>query len=141
MKRADFHILRGPQAEQILRYTAALLRKAHDSGLSTWIACENPAQAGSLDAVIWSYRPEIFIPHALHVEANGEPVQLGSGFATGFEMLLNLSGEYPPEPEQYARIAEIVVDSDNALDNARKRYRQYRQQGFQMNMYDKDKEK
>ena len=51
------------------------------------------------------------------------------------DVLINLTSEVPVFNHHFARIAEIIEADDESKASARKRYKNYQSEGFEMKMH------
>jgi len=134
MTRIDFYLLNSDQPATRLQYACRLAHKAWQKGHHVYLHCQDEDAAEELDQLLWSFREEAFLPHALRGEQTGEPVICGSGDDPGEQqdLLINLSDSAPRFFSRFARLAEIVVEQDAVRVPARERFRLYREQGYSL---------
>ncbi|MBL4584775.1 MAG: DNA polymerase III subunit chi [Pseudomonadales bacterium] len=133
MKRVDFYLIAKNLSTH--QFACRLINKAFNSGLTVRVELDTPEQARQLDALLWEYQSDTFIPHDLGAPTSGAvPSVLISDLprlAKPADMLLNLRSS-TPEPEQgraYQRIAEIVPDNPEEREQMRNHFRHYRTLG------------
>jgi DNA polymerase-3 subunit chi len=133
MDRVDFYLLDSPNHEDQQRLACRLAEKAWHRGHRVFIRTESAAAAAQLDDLLWTFRADSFIPHAVFSSAAGAgiPVLVGVDVApTGpLGVLINLHASVPVAAEQCTRLAEVVGPDKPSRDSARRRYRLYREQG------------
>ena len=113
---------------------------------------DSPELARRLDALLWTWRDESFVPHAVcgadEAEASdagasdaggagaggGASVTIGWGALPEFadDVLLNLGSRVPDGFERFARVAEVVGGADPARAAGRERFRRYRAVGCEL---------
>ena len=132
MTRIDFYLLNSAQTATRLQYACRLAHKAWQKGHHVYLHCQDEAAAEQLDQLLWSFREETFLPHALRGEEVDEPVVCGCGDDPGehHDLLINLSDLTPGFFSRFARLAEIVVEQDVVRVPARERFRFYRERGY-----------
>ena len=132
MTSIDFYLLSSDQLATRLQYACRLAHKAWQKGHRVYLHCQDEAAAEQLDQLLWSFREEAFLPHALLGEQTDEPVICGSGDDPGAQqdLLINLSDNTPGFFSRFARLAEIVVEQDPVRVPARERFRFYRERGY-----------
>ena len=94
--------------------------------------------AQEMDDLLWSFKPESFIPHAIvGIDAElteDEDIPVFIGYQGAFEgradLLINLGRDIPDFHGDFARIAEIVPDSEPAKANLREHWNSYKASGF-----------
>lgn len=134
MTRIDFYILANLSGEQArARFSCRLAEKAWQQGYRVFIHTVSQFAAQQVDELLWTFRPESFLPHGLasEPESAGLPVLVGSGAEPEptLDLLINLSDTVPVYYQRFPRLAEIVESTDTAREIARGRYRYYRDHG------------
>ncbi|SDS88152.1 DNA polymerase III, chi subunit [Halopseudomonas xinjiangensis] len=132
MTRIDFYLLTSDQPQTRLAYACRLAHKAWAQGHRVYLHCADPAQAEELDQLLWSFKPDAFLPHALHSEHPDEAVVCGTGDdpTPHNDLLINLAQTTPGFFSRFTRLAEIVVEHDDIRVPARERFRFYRDRGY-----------
>ncbi len=141
--QVDFYILETAAAHEQLRTACRLAEKAWHKGHRVFIHTDSKETARSLDDMLWTYRQDSFVPHALfsgQTEPDAEPVEpvlVGDGTAepTNIDVLINLTESVPSFAHKSARIAEIVGAGESARRAARTRYRDYRDRGISIQQH------
>lgn len=132
MTRVDFYVI--PSADPDARLTIAcrLADKAWRQGMRVYLLCADEAQRDTLDARLWSFRGEAFVPHNAAEEDAETAVLLGLGAppAGQNDLLINLTLTVPAFAREFARIAELVVEEPAIRQAARENFRYYRDQGY-----------
>jgi DNA polymerase III subunit chi len=136
MARIDFYVLPEQGDNDRQRFACALAAKAWRSGHSVYLHADSAESAADMDKLLWTYRDTSFVPHALadNADAAEVPIAIGweQGPAAGADVLINLATVVPSRSGEFARIAEIVAGTENEREQARERYRQYREQGHEL---------
>jgi DNA polymerase-3 subunit chi len=99
--------------------------------------------AKHVDDMLWTYRQDSFVPHALLRERQEvgadllEPVLVGDGTVEPAEVdvLINLAEAVPSFAAKSTRVAEIVSADESARRAGRTRYRAYRDQGIPIHQH------
>ncbi len=132
MTQVDFHILPDASVEARWLYTCRLVEKATGLGHSVLIAVDTQDEAQTLDDLLWSFKPESFIPHQIIGGENETNVEITFSDETGDhqQVLINLRSQVPEYFSRFARLAEIVIQEPNILENTREHYRIYKQRGY-----------
>ncbi|MCE2461302.1 MAG: DNA polymerase III subunit chi [Pseudomonadales bacterium] len=129
MTRIDFYIL--PDVDEIARhrFSCRLAHKAAVSGKRVHIRTTDCA-LDDVDALLWEYPTQHFLPHARLGVVGGEPVTLGTEDEepTHDEVLINLGTEIPGFFNRFERVSEIVLATQRAA--GRDKYRRYRDGGY-----------
>jgi len=129
--RADFYLLSTTDADATSLLACRLLEKAYQQGHRVYVFCSDRKAAEHLDELLWTFKPESFIPH--HLQGEGPepppPIQIGhTGEPRGFnDILLNLSSTVPPFFKRFKRILEIVPADETAKAVCREHFKVYRQ--------------
>lgn len=138
MPRADFYLL--PEHDSAERFTCKLADKIRRQSLHIHIHTGSREAAQAMDELLWTFKDISFLPHTLVDErdAADNPITIGWCGTTPLtnEVLINLSPEVPEFTQNFARIIEIVPAQDTMRSQARERYRQYREQGFELHSHD-----
>lgn len=132
--RVDFYLLKTDQLNECHLLACRLLEKAYLLGHQVFVLCSNEQEALTIDETLWTFKENSFIPHNLQGEGPEPPPAIQIGFDSlnpprGFnDMLLNLSPIVPAFYNRFKRIAEIVLNSEDAKSISRAHYRFYRDQ-------------
>ena len=143
--RIDFYLLEAPEAFASDATACRIAEKAWRHGHRVHLHAGSPESARRLDDLLWTWRDESFVPHAVcgaNDVANdaaggvsgGVSVTIGWGALPEFagDVLLNLDSRVPDGFERFARIAEVVGGADSARDDGRERFRRYRAHGCEL---------
>ena len=141
MAQVDFYSLRQPEEQDRLFFSCRLVEKALVQGLKIYIHTDSETVAQEIDDLLWSFRPESFIPHAIvgtdmeEIEDDEVPVLIGYGDNTTDrgQLLINLSSGLPPLQDAFERIAEIVPNREEAKAALRQHWNAYKEKGFELN--------
>jgi len=132
MTHIDFYILPDSSVEARWLYTCRLVEKVLALGHNILIAVDNEDEAQQLDDLLWSFKPESFIPHQIIGGDNKAPVEITFSDVTGEhqQVLINLSSKVPDYFSRFARLGEIVIQEPKTLESTREHYRFYKQRGY-----------
>lgn len=132
MERIDFYILPGAEPRATELFTCRLVEKAYGQDHRIFIRAIDGQQAASLDELLWTFRQGSFLPHGLARGAADEPILIGDEVPDEprHHLLINLGGDLPPQWERFQRLAEVVDQRPGLIDQARQRFRQYRDSGY-----------
>lgn len=129
MTRIDFYQIDNDEAP--LLFTCRLIDKVWHRGHRIFVYTASAEQAGEMDDLLWTFRPERFIPHAIADKGVAAPVQIGHrGEPDHQDVLVNLSTQVPEFFSRFDRVAEVVPLDENSRDAARKNYRFYKDRGY-----------
>lgn len=128
--RVDFYILETQSAATRLSFICKLIEKIYLSNHQLFVFCQEEKKAMELDASLWTFKPESFIPHSLENTKEAK-VQISMAIPAPFykDILLNESLVFPDFFTQFTRIIEIVHDDDTVKSLGRERYRAYKAKG------------
>lgn len=131
MPQIDFYIVEDSAADSWLRYTCRLVEKAYTLGMHVHIHTPNEGLTMQMDELLWVFRDRSFIPHqqtcaenelcAVTLNHNQLPSQR--------ELLVNLSPQAPDFYHQFERVIEVVGSDNTMKQQARERFRYYKDQG------------
>ena len=132
MSKVDFYILPSPAPAARLDFACKLCEKAWRLGHRVYLNCSDSAQRDELDARLWAFKGEAFVPHSAREDDPHGAVVLGVGDDPGDhqDLLVNLDLKVPGFAARFARIAEIVVEEPAIRAAARESFRFYREQGY-----------
>ena len=127
--QVDFYLLETAGADGVARTACRLAEKAWRLGHRVFVHTESVEHARRLDALLWTFRQDSFVPHAIaHGSATGgEPIVIGDGREPDgtVDVLINLTDHVPLCAEHSGRVAEIVAADNEARAAGRARYRRY----------------
>lgn len=140
-KQAQFYIIEKTQSTLHLSASEVL---ACDLAASAWrlgkkvlIACETEEQALNIDEALWQRDPEQFVPHNLSGEVTNfaTPIEIswvGKRNAQRRDVLISLQHNVPDFAQSFNHIIDFVPKNETEKAQARERYKQYRQLGWQL---------
>ncbi|MFN3581275.1 MAG: DNA polymerase III subunit chi [Pseudomonas sp.] len=132
MTRIDFYLLSSDKPETRLDYACRLAHKAWSKGHNVYLHCTDEEQTCALDSLLWSFRADAFLPHALHTDKPQNQVTCGFDLdpVGQHDLLINLDNDSPGFFSRFSRMAEIVIEQDAVRLPARERFRFYRERGY-----------
>jgi DNA polymerase-3 subunit chi len=132
MTQVDFYILPSADPSARLDFACKLTEKAWRLGHRVYLHCSDAAQRDDLDARLWRFKGESFVPHSPAEDDQVSPVVLGLGEDAGQhqDLLVNLDLRIPEFFKRFARVAEIVVEDPAIRLAARESFRFYREHGY-----------
>ena len=135
--QVDFYVRSGASTNALELFACRLVEKVWQRGHAVLVLAASDSAAQRLDDLLWTFRDESFVPHR-RLGADDppvtEPVVVGTpGLWKGvLDVLLNLTPDVPDESTRAVRIVEVVPDSGPGRDAGRRRYREYRDRGFEL---------
>ncbi len=141
MTRADFYIV--PEPAIPYRFVCQLADKVRNEGYDIYVHAASREAAATIDDLLWTFRDISFLPHAAIDSADGVedcPIIIGWQGETPARrrVLINLSGAMPDNPDAYERIIEVVPSDPDGRQQARLRYKDYRDKGMTMHSHNID---
>ena len=136
--QVSFYILPDDTLQARGIFACRLAEKAWNNGVKSHIHMASAQELKVIDELLWSFREDSFLPHTMASESTCEPITLGTKpeqlkpeQLSGKEgLLINLGSSIPDNLDHFARIAEIVVQDADILEQARVRFRQYKERGM-----------
>jgi DNA polymerase-3 subunit chi len=127
-------------AQDRLQVACRLAGKALAQGKHMLVYAPDAETASRIDRMLWTWPATGFVPHCpIHDPlAEETPVLIAAGDEAPrrCELLLNLSPECPPHFERFERLLEVVGTDEAERNQARTRYRYYRERGYSINNHD-----
>lgn len=137
--RIDFYILPTAGAESRMRLACQLAEKAYNHDYSVYIFTSDAAQAAMLDDLLWTFRQDSFVPHERYPLSgtHTSPVLIGNALPleVAATALINLTDSVPAGIEKFARVMEVVDAAAPVLSASRQRFKHYREQGLDPQVY------
>lgn len=140
MKRVQFYLL----SQATVGDYSATEAQACELAASAWrlgkrvlIACETEAQALNIDEMLWARDPDSFVPHNLSGEVTqyATPIEVswkGKRNAQRRDVLISLQNELSDFINSFSQVIDFVPVEETEKAQARERYKQYRQLGWQL---------
>lgn len=134
MKQVQFYVL---TQDNIYEQACDLAAKAWRLGKRVLIACETEQQAFEIDERLWAREPDSFVPHNLSGEVTqyATPIEIswkGKRNAQRRDLLISLQQAIPEYVTSFTQVIEFVPIQETEKAQARERYKQYRQMGWQL---------
>lgn len=132
MTKVDFYVLPETTSEARWLFACKLAEKAQRVGMRVLIAVDSESEARALDQLLWTFKPESFVPHQLIGSDKPAPVEITFNNETGDHqgLLLNLSDKIPPVFSRFERVSEVVIQEPVILATSRDRYTFYKNRGY-----------
>lgn len=136
--RADYYVLSNADQDARERFLCRLCEKILGMNLRIYIHTANTSDAERLDARLWAFRPDAFVPHGLLGAQPPAPIEIGCGDQRPphREVFVNLALELPQEAFGFQRIVEIVSQDSDVIAATRSNYRRCREQGLALKKHD-----
>lgn len=133
MARIDFYVLPGAKPKGRPLLACRLTEKALAQGHKVFIHTGSREQSMLLDELLWTYKDISFVPHAVDRIHADEPVLVShttDHVPEHTSVLINLGPGVPGDLERFERVTELVDQTDEVKQEARTRFRRYREQGY-----------
>ena len=134
MTQVAFHI----GIEDRVAYCCRLVRKVLASGAQALILGD-AAVLRRMDAALWADEAAGFMPHAMAEApaalAHRSPVLLAEQVPSDLAqqaVLINMSDQLPDDPHKRERMIELVSSDEQAIQDARERWKSYKLRGFSL---------
>jgi len=139
MPRADFYLIAKPRfRDDPLLLVCELAKRAYAAEQPTLILARSEEQAEAIDAKLWEFDEESFIPHQIagdDDDAITAVVIAPPGVETADRALvINLRDECAPGA--FDRVLEVVAADPAERDGSRVRWSEYKRRGFELNKFD-----
>ena len=136
MPKVDFYVLSDAGLHAQQRYACRLAEQAFEAGTRIFLRTPSPVESASLDELLWSFSDRSFLPHEI-AGSSGDPHPLvaaviGHGLApAGYRsLLINTARDLPSDAGEFEQIAEVVDADPERKQQARERFKQYRDRGW-----------
>ncbi|HIF73466.1 MAG TPA: DNA polymerase III subunit chi [Porticoccaceae bacterium] len=131
MTQISFYALSTDSEESRRQFACRLAEKAFSMGHQVFIQVQSIAEAKEIDDLLWSFRPNSFVPHS----SDHEPkvaVQIGVEAEANQhdEVLINLTNSPCTQHRNFQRINEILTTDEASLKQGRNCYRFYQTAGY-----------
>lgn len=132
MTKIDFYVLPETTGEARWLFACKLAEKVQRMGMRVLIAVDSAADAQQLDDLLWTFKPESFVPHQLLGGNKPAPVEITCSDQAGDHqgLLLNLSKTIPTWFSRFERVSEVVIQEPQMLATSRERYSFYKSRGY-----------
>ncbi|MEZ5538441.1 MAG: DNA polymerase III subunit chi [Pseudomonadales bacterium] len=141
MTRVDFYLLAGNDETARQLFTCRLAEKARQLNNRLLIQTNDSEAGRSMDAALWNFKIDSFLPHATSPASQQIPIHIGwsDNNTPHHDLLINLSDNIPKFFSQFSRVAEIVSQDEQQLAISRQRYRFYQERGYEIKINDMKK--
>lgn len=132
MTKVDFYILQEATSDARWLFACRLIDKVQRMGMRVLVAMDSDADARAFDELLWTFKPESFIPHQLINGGKPAPVEITFTTDAGDHqgLLLNLSKTIPNYFSRFERLSEVVIQEQQSLESSRERYSFYKSRGY-----------
>ncbi|WP_027854543.1 DNA polymerase III subunit chi [Marinobacterium litorale] len=138
MTRADYYILPDSDPDSRERFLGRICEKALAHNHRVYIHLPDDSALERLDARLWSFRADAFVPHVILGKTPEAPVEIGFGEQRPGhrELFVNMALDLPEDAFEFERIVEIVVQEAEILAATRQNYQRCRERGIELHRTD-----
>ncbi|MDP1698719.1 MAG: DNA polymerase III subunit chi [Xanthomonadaceae bacterium] len=138
--RADFYLIAKPRfLEQPLLLVCELAKRALAAGQVTLILARDAEQAEALDALLWEFDEDAYLPHQIAGSDEDDditPILIVAPDTDTADRPLVINLRDMIAPGQYQRVLEVVPADPAAREPLRARWRAYQERGFTLTKHD-----
>ena len=142
MTQSDFYLLKEQTIEDQWLFACRLVDQlVTKEGRQVLVQLDDRQQAAAFDDLLWTYRADSFVPHAL-LDAQDAPIdcQVSIGWLDDpghqHDVLINLSQVLPNFFSRFQRLCEVVVQHDLVLEYTRNHFRFLKDRGYPLKATD-----
>lgn len=139
MPRADFYLIDKPRfREDPLLLVCELAKRAFATGQPTLILARSQDQAEAIDAKLWEFDEDAFIPHQIagdDDDAITAVLIVPPGIDSG-DRALAINLRDTPALGRHERVLEVVAADPAERSGSRERWRVYQQRGYELAKHD-----
>jgi DNA polymerase-3 subunit chi len=136
MKQADFYILPCADDDGKFDFLGKLLTRITGADHQVFIYCNDEFSAQRLSDALWNYKDISFLANII-IGADEKPstptITLGwnpQHKTDHLDVMINYCDEIPEGAANFERVVELVTQQPLVLQRSRERYKNYRDQGF-----------
>ena len=139
MPRADFYLIGKPRfRDDPLLLVCELARRAFTNAQATVILVRSQDQAESLDARLWDFSDDAFLPHQIAGDDDDDitPVLIVPPAVAVEERPLAINLRDSCALGRHERVLEVVAADPAERDGSRARWSEYKRRGYELNKHD-----
>ncbi len=129
--QVSFYLLQEDSALSAPMLACRLAEKAYLNAQTAYIYCETAAQALEIDQLLWTFKEDSFIPHALIQKEYSKTASIHISHQMNteqqYDVFINLHSEIPASSIPAQRILDIVPENTKLKEKGRLRYAYYRE--------------
>jgi len=136
MTGIDFYVLPSDSLQRRLEFACQLTEKAVNSGHRVLLAVDDRNTAAELDQLLWTLKPESFLPHRI-IEATstanpafGIEITCDDISLDHHDVLIAMCAEIPVFFSRFQRYAEVVVQQPHILAQSREHWSFFQHRGY-----------
>jgi DNA polymerase-3 subunit chi len=130
--RIDFYVQKQISQTTHEHLICKITEKAWQNQHEIFLLCTNTEQVNRLDELLWTFSSTSFIPHSSTCDDGGQAVILSTEKKTlkNYEILINLTHDVPEYAGKFSRVIESTGYNEAMRENARKKYKYYKDRGY-----------
>jgi len=136
MTRIDFYVSNNNEENARSQFACRLAEKAYSQKHKIYIHTTSQQETEQLDRFMWLFKAGSFLPHCAYGAESMEetPIIIGHEHAPeqDTDILINLAAQVPPFYSRFDRVVEFVSGNEATRQQARERYKHYRDRGYQV---------
>jgi len=137
MVNLSFYVLSSADERQRSFFCCKLVEKAYRQGFFCYVLTDSDNQSRMLDNLLWTFRPNSFIPHELYLgqlPVTHNCVLIGSLAIPDAwkKLVINFSSQPLNDVTKVERLLEIVDNNPQRKQAGRYRYYHYKQQELEI---------
>jgi len=138
MTEVDFYILQAEEPRERAVFACRLAEKVFRLGHSVYLHTTDESGAREVDALLWSFKPQSFLPHGIVGEDHSDRIGIGWTDNPGefHDVMINLDLAVPNFVGRFQRVAEIVVQDPSVRDPLRESWKRYKHYGYRIKRND-----
>ncbi len=139
MPRADFYLIDKPRfREDPLLRVCELAKRAFAAALPTLILARSQDQAEAIDAKLWEFDEDAFIPHQIAGDDDDAmtAVLIVPPGVDSSDRPLAINLRDTPALGRHERVLEVVAANPDDRSGSRERWRIYQQRGYDLAKHD-----
>lgn len=150
MTKIDFYITEAKTPDELYQFAARLTEKAYKQKHQIYLHTEDESAMQSVDELLWTFRPNSFLPHRCENDArlksessDTDPQTIAQEILVAcsgdpgehHDVLVNLTEQTPAFFSRFTRVAEVVSSDERARSKSRERYKYYRDRGYPLKVH------
>ena len=145
MTSIDFYILGQTQHNDRLLFACRLAERVYAEGRRVYVHVASEQEAQYMDDLMWSHKPESFLPHSIvgqatTTRAGADSLNTDTQVQIGFgehpqhhsDVMINLVSPLPNFFSRFDRVLEVVIQDEQVLQQTREHYKFYKDRGYEV---------
>lgn len=135
MSKVDFYIIPATTVQAVRLFVCRLANKAYEHQKTALLFVDDEATARQFDDLLWTFSDISFIPHQIASTAETTTpiiIDWRNDKTAEQDILINCATIVPNFAKQFDRIIEIAAEEPTWKQQARARYRFYKENDFEI---------